>query len=72
MTGKLASRDQDRWGGPWSELHAGLGKEQRKYKYGKQDEIAIFVLGCGGERKTSKPWWECKMSMLVADALMRD
>ena len=72
MIGKLASRDQDRWGRPWSELHAGIGKEQRKYKYGKQYAITIFELGCGGERKTSKPWWEYKMSMLVADALTKD
>ena len=72
MTGRLANRDRDRWGRPWSEHHAGLGKEQRKYKYGKQDDITLFDLGCGGERKITKPWWEYKMSMLVADALIRD
>lgn len=70
LTGRLASRDKDRWGRPWSEHHAGLGKEQRKY--GKQDSITIFDLGCGGERKIMKPWWEYRMSMLIADVATKE
>lgn len=65
LTGRLASRDEDRWGRPWSEHHAGLGKEQRTC--GKKDRISIFDLGCGGERMITKPWWEYKMSMFIAD-----
>lgn len=70
LTGRLASRDKDRWGRPWNEHHAGLGKEQRKY--GKQDSITIFDLGCDGGRKITKPWWEYKMSMFIADAATRE
>lgn len=70
MTGRLTNRDTDRWGRPWSEHHAGLGKEPRKQKHGKQDDITIFDLGCGGERRITKPWWEYKISMFVADAFM--
>ena len=69
-TGKLADRDVDRWGRPWGEIHAFLGKEPRKY--GKKDHITVFELGSGGQSKILKPWWEYKYSMLVVDACQGD